>query len=102
MTLSDSTGTAKLTLWQDNIGILEFQKSYLLKNLHVRSFMNMKYLTPSKSFKYELCEDLLNTIDMTDCNDDPYELKKVQITTVTGFTKKVCCPRCIENVIPLP
>ena len=35
VTKADSTGTARLTLWQDHIGSIEVDKSYLVENVLV-------------------------------------------------------------------
>ena len=43
--ISDDTGTATLTLWQQNIGSLEDGKSYILQGVSVREFNNSKYLS---------------------------------------------------------
>ncbi len=47
--VSDATGTARLTVWQDTINTLNVEESYKLDNLMVCSFDNQKYLTPPKS-----------------------------------------------------
>ena len=47
-TVADSMGTARLTLWQNDISTMKVDKSYLLQNVVVRPFDNAKYLTPPK------------------------------------------------------
>ncbi len=42
VTLSDSTGTASITLWQDDIGKLEVAKSYHIQNLLIRFYNGSK------------------------------------------------------------
>lgn len=43
--ISDATGTARLTVWQETINTLEAAKSYKIESLMVCSFDNQKYLT---------------------------------------------------------
>jgi len=40
----DSSGTVRVTLWEENIDILEEQASYGLQNFVVREFGSSKYL----------------------------------------------------------
>ena len=47
--ISDGTGTARLTLWQENIGKLEVDNLYEIKDLIVNSYNGAKYLTSPKS-----------------------------------------------------
>ena len=49
ITISDATGTARLTLWQENIGKLDVDDSYEIKDLIVNSYNGTKYLTSPKS-----------------------------------------------------
>lgn len=46
--VADSTGVGKVTLWEENIGKLTVQSSYLLKNFAVREYASNKYLSMGK------------------------------------------------------
>ncbi len=52
VTLSDSTGTARRTLWQEQIGKLQVDHSYHIHNLLVKSYDGSKYITPPR-YEYE-------------------------------------------------
>ena len=59
LSISDETGTARLTLWQDTIDSLTVGTSYCLQGLQVRSFNDQKYLSEPKSgFKFSVVEDI--------------------------------------------
>ena len=45
----DSSGTVKVTLWEENIDTLEQQASYCLQNFAVREFGSSKYLGMQRS-----------------------------------------------------
>lgn len=49
VTISDATGTIRLTMWQENVDKLQVGVSYKIDNLTVRSYNDTKYLTPPKS-----------------------------------------------------
>ena len=42
---ADSTGTAKLVLWEGNIGKITEEECYKLSGLMVRTFQNKRYLS---------------------------------------------------------
>lgn len=48
VTVADSTGTARFTLWETDIGKIEANTSYILSNVMVRTYQHIKYLTLPK------------------------------------------------------
>jgi len=59
--ISDATGTARLTLWQDCI---EIGSSYRLQGLMVRSFNRVSYLTIQKmGFTASIEDDIVDRVD---------------------------------------
>ena len=42
---ADKSSTARVALWEDNVGSMEQGRSYTLKNFVVRVFQSIKYLT---------------------------------------------------------
>ena len=43
--IADKSSTARVALWEDNVGSMEQGRSYTLKNFVVRVFQSIKYLT---------------------------------------------------------
>ena len=43
--IADKSSTARVALWEDNIGLMQQGSSYTLKNFVVRVFQSIKYLT---------------------------------------------------------
>ena len=43
--VADQTATARVTLWEDNVGALHEGRSYILKNFVVRVHQSTKYLS---------------------------------------------------------
>ena len=71
--ISDATGTATVTLWEDNIGLLVVSESYKLSGATVRSFKGTKYLSiPRHDF----------TIESIDTSTDTHVLKDVEVRGV--------------------
>ena len=57
--ISDSTGTAKITAWEDNVDLFVEQNSYSITGVTVRSFKGQKFLSiPKDGFKSESIEDI--------------------------------------------
>ena len=46
--IGDSTGTARLALWETEVGTMEEEGSYRLGGLMVREFRKQKFLSTSK------------------------------------------------------
>ena len=43
--IADKSSTARVALWEDNVGIMQQGRSYTLKNFVARVFQSIKYLT---------------------------------------------------------
>lgn len=48
MVVAESSGVARILLWEEDIGCLEANKSYLLAGMVVRSFGGEVYLSMSR------------------------------------------------------
>ena len=80
ISISDSTGTAQLAIWQDSIDSLTVGTLYSLQGLQVRSFNNSKYLSEPKSgFQYSVVEDIQAVMIDSDQQDE-----KVLNASITG------------------
>lgn len=94
--LSDATGTARLTLWQENI---EVDHSYEIANASVGSYNNAKYLTTSKSgFTVTALDDIGEVHDKPEELPTSNELKDAEVITISHFTKQRACISCKGKV----
>ena len=90
-----------MTLWQGDIGSLKVDESYQLKNLSVRSYMNQKYLSPVKSgFDFVAIEDIGTVMDKPAEDENPYELKNVEVAAISHFNRGRVCIVCKGKVEP--
>lgn len=102
--VADSTGSCRCVAWESNIGRLEAQHSYSLKNLIVRSFKGDKFLSLSDSSSIEDVGDIGET--HTDHDIDSDERGKIDdVTTVNGEISEVqscdeykVCRKCNAKV----
>ena len=99
VTVADSTGTVRLTLWQDVIGKLEVDKSYLVENLLVKSFNNVKYLTPPKSGCRIVPKDIGQVEEESD--SDKNEWENAEVIGITHIGCHVGCITSKEKINPL-
>lgn len=97
--LSDQSGSAKLVLWEDNVNSLEKGRSYLMKNLVVRSYQCSKHLIEGKSTTIETIDDIVAV-----CSGDSEETFQLKSPTIIGVpeleTYQVClkCKSRVEAI----
>ena len=92
LAISDETGTARLTLWQDTIDSLTVGTSYSLQGLQVRSFKDKKYLSEPKSgFEFAVVADIQAVLIESEDQD-----KQVFNASITGawVTNIMMCQAC--------
>ena len=46
--IADSSTTSKCTLWEDDIGSLAVESSYLLNKFHVRDYGSKKFISKAR------------------------------------------------------
>ena len=98
-TIADSTRSAKLTLWEDNVDVLAPDNSYELTGLQVRSFKGIKYLSVSRdNFSVKEISDI-GAIT----NEDPeaekfHSLSNVTVRGVRLFDSYNACYSCNAKV----
>ena len=92
--ISDETGTARLTLWQDTIDKLIVGTSYSLQGLQVRSFNDKKYLSEPKSgFTFSVMQDIQAVLIESE------EDKQVSNASITGaWVNNMMCQACKGNM----
>ena len=101
VTVSDPSGTACLTLWQYDIGILDEGKSYKLHDVRVHSFCNTNYLSPPKTgFSFSPIEDTGEDADAPEHQRNVID--NAVVASVSNLTRGSFCisPNCHGKVTP--
>ncbi|SMN02645.1 hypothetical protein SPONN_1545 [uncultured Candidatus Thioglobus sp.] len=96
--ISDSTDTSKLTLWQESINSLQLAESYQIENLVVKSYNDVKFLSPSKYGYAALQLDDIGTVNEEPMKTITTELKNAEIAAVGKITKSITCLSCNGRV----
>ena len=91
--IADHTATAKVVLWEQQVDSLEKDKSYTLKNVHVKEFKSKKHLSIPKN-------DLEDTVDEIPADDEHTTLYNPQIIGVTDLDNYRSCLQCKARVEP--
>ena len=102
--IADSTGSAKVTFWEDNVDTLTEGVSYRLENFVVREYQTMKYLAMSKAqgSKATTIPDL-NVIGADDPvaeMDNSSTIQGVQVIGVSILDRYKACMQCKARVEP--
>ena len=102
--IKDSTGSAKFTVWEDNINKIQQGKSYNLADVVVWEYNEMKYLSTSLDNSHSI-EEILDIGEVLH-NDDPDEnlvitekLSNVRIVAVIYLDLLKKCLKCGSKVI---
>lgn len=93
--LADQTGTATLTLWEEDIDMLTLAACYSMKRLHVRTFKETYYLSlPATGAIITKTDDIADIPeDFTTASHDPV-LMNVQICGIKEFEVFKQCLAC--------
>ena len=96
--VSDSTGPARLTLWEADIDSLQEFQSYVFRDMNVRSFKNEKYLTkPRDTASIEQTDDIGEVAD-DDLPTDSTTLSGVEVIGVQSLQSYSACVACNAKV----
>ena len=102
MTVSDSTATARLTLWEEKVNSMDEDISYSLQNVVVRQYRGKKYLSLGKTGStIEEIKDIGEVVDYnidSDIEDAGRELRNATIIGVVSLTSYVSCLGCKARV----
>ena len=96
VTVADSTGAIKITLWESNIDAV---KEEMFKNFTVRTFKHEKYLSmPKEGGEIMKIEDM-GCVAPDDLPDDITTLSKVKIegARVMAYSSCVACKSKVET-----
>ena len=94
--IADSSGTARLTLWETDIGKLHENNSYQIIDLLIKEFNGLKYLTPPRSGCEILpLDDIGEVIEIQDeVEANPYRFVRAEVAAVSNITKYKACISC--------
>ena len=105
--VGDSTGTARLTLWEEEIGSMDDNSSYQLKGVTVRQFKGKRFLSTSKGISCILEADDIGSVDEQSEEDDDNisdrttsTVKNARIVGVLDMQTYSSCAKCGSKVLP--
>ena len=81
--LRDATSSIKLILWEDYVESLELNKTYLLKNLHIKVTKKERYLYTSKTEMFACTEEQPFTHPLVEVDQD------LSVITSTTWTARI-------------
>lgn len=88
--ISDSTGRAKLSLWEENITLVELQNSYSFTNLTVKPYNGYNSLfTPRSGFKVVKIDHVDQALPLLESIKKTKTLHDAHIVAVTNFSNCV-------------
>ena len=98
--VGDATGTAKITVWEDNVGLFTVDESYKLSGAMVQSLKGNKYLSiPKYDFTVEPIDDI-GTVNISTETDEIRILEDVEVRGVKFFDSYKGCHTCKGKVTP--
>ena len=102
ITVADATGSCCFTLWQEDIGKIDVNKSYDIKNALVKSFNGSISLS---SLRSETEITLVDDIDTCSVNFEPDQsvvtVADAEVAGVMNITSYINCISCKNKVDPV-
>lgn len=91
--VANSAGSAKVTLWKDQVGCFELGRSYLLMDFLVHVYLSNKYISRGKGSELRLIDDIGPVAGTTVCSavDEVTVLKQVTIIGVPELDSYKSC-----------
>ena len=101
ITVADNTGVCKVTLWEENIGILDTNASYMLKNFLVKEYATIKFLSMAKEgSEIHPISDIGKVKDSEEITDHIETIVNAVIIAVIQLDSYRSCLRCKARVEP--
>ena len=94
--ISDDTGTIRLELWENAIDQVQRGKSYLLENLKVKLFDDMKFVNTSFDTKVSLIEDV--HVEITEFSQSMFHENIEGNIIGVDEARSHCCLLCNANI----
>ena len=103
--VSDLSGTAKVTVWEDHVVSLQQGRSCMLKNFVVRTFQSTKYLSREANSEIIQIEDIgtVHSLQVSNSIDGVKEvvLMGVMVVEVAVLETYKTCFKCHSRVKPM-
>ena len=100
--VADSTGTARLTVWQEDTNKISVGSSYVFDKVTVRSYDGAKYLTPPKSgWSYTTCANIGDVEDEPEVPRDKNEMNSASVDGVLYIGSHPSCKTCKAKIDPI-
>ena len=96
ITVSDETSSARVTLWQQDIGRFQEQKSYKLHNVIVREYNGIKYISLKSGSTIIPMEDIKGVVEEIDTED---EVTNVLIAAIPRLSMGKFCVSCKTGMV---
>ena len=101
--IADNTGTAKIVLWENKIGLLKLGMSYKLMQLAVSSFRDLNNLNLQEDAKIEEIDINVNVEDAElSLHDEQNDMINGEIAVVLSTKVHIACVNCKGEVQPSP
>ena len=101
VSVADESGTARVSVWERNVNVMEKDRSYCLKNFMVREYQNTKYLTMAKEGSEIIpIEDIGIVADKGERDDELWVINNVTVAGVPYFDTYKSCLQCKARVEP--
>ena len=100
VTIADSSAAAKLTLWENSIGMLSLSKSYQFSNFSVRTYKSEKYISlPREGGTFKEIPDLADVVE-DDLPNDTVVLTNAKVAAANLSVYRAClaCNSKLEPV----
>ncbi len=94
--ISDSTGRANLSLWEESITLVELDKCYTFSNLIVKPFNEHNTLFTPKSGLTVDSIDNMDALPLLESIKKSKNLTNAQVIAVTKFSSGHACLNCIK------
>ena len=107
--IADNTATARLSVWEGEIGKIQAGKSYELNGMVVREFRGRKFLSTSKDKSDIIAVDDIGEITEETEDDDSATnmthpsyswIRNVLVVGVMNLDKYICCINCNTKLVP--
>ena len=98
--IADKSSTARVALWEDNVGIMQQGRSYTLKNFVVRVFQSIKYLTMGDEGAELIPIKDIGTVALQHNADPDCEVVLHDVTIVLHLDTVRACLNCKGRVEP--
>ena len=102
--IRDTTTSVKLLLWENNVDMLELNKTYILQNIKIKRSKNEMYLNTTKDDKFTFSETTTFTAPLIAVEDHVKTTSTItaRVLGIHQASQTLACVSCHRKVIPVP